>query len=130
MSDGLPTVRLRDPTNEHTRILAALVGTSLRHPVATQSAISALIAEGKRYAETDEGRVILERLRRSTLLPRARLVWEATTNVVISGDSPETLPSQFIDAVFMAAANADLEPFLHRLMNEGLMTGNDDGFTA
>jgi len=124
-SEGLPRVILREPQEEEVRVMRALQGVALKHPVAAQAAVSALIAEGRRFAETAEGQQWRDQLVHSSLLHRARLAWETTTLVMLQEDPPEVLPSAYLDALFMMASSRELEPMLDDLFRETLADGED-----
>ncbi len=117
-TQDLPRLVLQPLEGEVVRVLRALQTAILRHPVAAQAAFSALIAEGRRFAETPDGREWRGRLTRSSLLHRARLAWETTSLWMLEEDPPSVLPSTFLDALFMAASSNDLEPLLDRLFRE------------
>jgi hypothetical protein len=113
--DDLPRVELSDPEQEEIRVLRAAQLLLLKYPVAGQAAFSALIAEGRRFAQTPEGEVWKRRLSRSSLVHRARLVWEITTLWMLEENPPHLLPSAYLDALCMAASSEELEPLLDRL---------------
>ncbi len=118
---GLPRLRLRESGDEVTEVLRKLQAAVLKHPVAAQAIFSALVAEGRRFAETDPGRRWKRRLARSELLQRARLAWEVTTLWMLEEDPPGVLPSAYLDALFMSASNPELESLLDRLFRETLV---------
>jgi hypothetical protein len=117
-TQGLPRIPLRPPEDEETRALRSAQMLMLKHPVAAQGAFSALVAEGRQYAETAEGRQWRQRLTRSSLLHRARLVWEVSTLWMLEEEPPSVLPSAYLDALFMSASSEELEPLLDRLFRE------------
>ena len=49
------------------------------HPIAAQAIFSALAAEGRRYAMTEEGRALVARLASSPWIERVRMVWETVS---------------------------------------------------
>jgi hypothetical protein len=114
-ADGLPKVELHDPEQEELRVLRAAQLLLLKYPVAGQAAFSALIAEGRRFAQTPEGEHWRRRLSRASLVHRARLVWEITTLWMLEEDPPHLLPSAYLDALCMAASSEELEPLLDQL---------------
>jgi len=95
----------------------------LEHPAAAQRIFSALVAEGRRYAETPEGAALAERLAGSELIRRGRVVWEVTTLNLLEEAPPSVLPTRLLDVFAHATAVEALEPFLARLF--GL--SDDDG---
>lgn len=88
------------------------------HPVATQRAFSALVREGRAYAQTEEGSALRASLERSVLPSRARQIWDTLSMGAFSDDSTEVLPSMFIDAIARAAQTAGLEDLLSRVFIE------------
>jgi len=101
---GLPRISLRNDEGEVVAALRAIQETVLRHPVAAQAAFAALVAEGRRFAETPEGARWKERLARSVLLHEARLVWRMATLSSLEEDPPDVLPSAYLDGLFLAAS--------------------------
>lgn len=95
----------------------------LEHPAAAQQLFSALVAEGRRYAETPDGAALAERLAGSELIRRARVLWEVATLNLLEESPPSVLPTRLLDVLAHAAAVEALEPFLARLF--GL--SDDDG---
>jgi|GEM_PF-863084 len=91
----------------------------LKYPIAAQAAVAALVAEGRRFAETTEGQRWKLALADSPLVRRGRAVWEATalrsfTASDASGPG-RALPGGFVEAFLRASTRADLEPLLARL---------------
>ena len=125
-TQGLPRFVLRSPQDEETRVLRSAQMLMLKHPVAAQAAFSALLAEGRSFAETAEGRRWKRRLTRSSLLHRARLVWEVTTLWMLEQEPSGVLPSAYLDALFMSASSEELEPLLDRLFREAAEEGDRD----
>jgi hypothetical protein len=124
-ANGLPRISLRDPEDAELRVLRSAQLLLLKHPAAAQAAFSALVAEGRRFGETPEGRAWTQRLIHSSLLHRARLVFEITTLWMLEEEPPDVLPSAYLDALFLAGSNKELEPLLDRLFREGGLGGND-----
>jgi len=87
----------------------------LEHPEAAQRLFSALVAEGRRYAETPEGAALAQRLEGSALIRRGRVVWEVTTLNLLEESAPSALPTRLLDLFAHATAIEALEPFLARL---------------
>jgi len=92
------------------RLIAWVQRLLFKHPAAAQAAHRALVAEGRRFAETDEGRVWRARLDASETLRRCRPLWEAATLNVLDDDGDgDALPSQLIDLVAQAVSRGDLD---------------------
>lgn len=115
-TDTLPALFeqfVREPDDELARALWHAHILLVKHPVAARAAFRTLAAEGRRFAETKEGKVWKERLKGSSLIRRGRSVWELATLGMLN-ESPQMLPTQFIDMLAYAAGLADLEPTLAR----------------
>jgi hypothetical protein len=102
--DGLPTVYL--PASETPlRVLRSLQALILRYPVAANAAFGALIAEGRAFAQTAEGRAWRDKLAASELVHRARLFLDLPGLSILERDSPEILPSSYLDTIFVLASS-------------------------
>jgi hypothetical protein len=115
----LPRVEIRDPVPTELALLRALQRALLKHPVAGQAAFTALVAEGRTFGETAEGRVWRERLINSSLLQQARLVFDLATLGMLDERGEDALPSSYLDALFMAAASGDADALLNQLFWAG-----------
>jgi hypothetical protein len=116
--DGLPTVYL--PSSETTLwVLRRLQALVLKHPVAAKAAFDALIAEGRAFAQTPEGKGWLDKLAASELLHRARLVLDFPGLSMLERDSPEVLPSAYLDTIFMLASSRKPDELLDPLFEWG-----------
>ncbi len=105
-----------EPVDDLGRLLVELRWLVLRHPIAARSAARALVAEGRRFAETEEGRRWKERLAGSELVRRGQLIWDVGTWGALDGNNDDVLPSQLIDAMARASGRLDLETALaHRV---------------
>lgn len=126
---NVPRVELRDPVATEVAALRSLQRALLKHPVACQAAFTALLAEGRRFGATDEGRAWRERLVYSSLLQQVRLVFDLSTLGMLDEGAGE-VPSSYLDALFMAAASGDADQLLNRLFwsgeegHDGEDTGN------
>ncbi len=112
----LPRIAIRDDSDEALRLIRSLQTAVLKHPSAAQAIFSALVAEGKRYAETENGRVWQARLIDSALFQRAQNVFQSATLWMLEDAAPQDLPSGYLDAVFMAAENPQLETLLQNVL--------------
>lgn len=108
-------VELVDPTAAEVEMLRALQRTMLTHPVACQAAFSALVAEGRRFAETPEGRAWRDRLVHSSLLRQVRLVFDLSTLGLLEEGAGACLPSGYLDALFMIAAGGNADEVLNHV---------------
>ena len=94
-------------------LAARLVGWSqrlvLKYPSAAQAAYRALVAEGREFVTTAEGRAWRSRLEASDELRRLRPLWEAATLSVLDASEDTALPGQYIDLLAQALSRVDLE---------------------
>ena len=112
---ALPRIELRDPTSTELDLLRSLQRMLLTHPVAGQAAFTALVAEGRRFSATPEGREWRDRLMHSSLLQQARLVFDLATLGLLQEQSTGEVPSGYLDALFMVASGGDADELLNRL---------------
>jgi hypothetical protein len=114
--DDLPALfalLLNEPEDELARVIWQAQVLLLKHPVAARAAFRAVAAEGRRFAETEEGARWKARLAGSELIRRGRSVWEVATLGMVD-ETTRVLPTQFVDMLSYAAGLADLEPVLAR----------------
>ena len=104
-ADGLPTIYLVEPDGA-IQLLRQLQVLVLKHPVAAKAAFNALIAEGRAFAQTPEGKAWEDRLSRSELLHRAKLILDFPGLSMLEQDGSTTLPSAYLDTLFMLASSA------------------------
>lgn len=91
----------------------------LKYPTAAQAAFSAVVREGRRYAETDEGKAWLDALSTSGLMRRARWLWETTSLNMLQEDESTIVPSTYLEALLRAAEVPDMEELLGRVKGMG-----------
>jgi hypothetical protein len=116
--EGLPTVYL--PSSETAlQVLRRLQGLVLKHPVAAKAAFDGLIAEGRAFAQTPEGKVWQDKLAASELLHRARLILDFPGLSMLERDSPQILPSAYLDTIFMLASSQKPDELLDPLFEWG-----------
>lgn len=125
-SSALPRIAIRDPESDPSRLLREAQYVLLRHPVAGQAAFAALVAEGRRFARTEEGRSWRRRLEGSDLIRKGRVVWEVLSLKMLEENPPGLLPTTYLDSMVKAASTADLEPMLARLFELGVDDANAD----
>jgi hypothetical protein len=122
----LPTLALDPDDDELLRVLREAQFLLLKHPVAAQGLFSALVAEGRRYAQTPAGRRWHARLSGSDLIRRGRVVWEVVTLKMLEEHAPNVLPTTYLDAMVNATASPELEPLLARLFAMDWNDGRPD----
>ncbi len=108
----------RDGNEDILKLLRAGQMLLVKYPVAARAVVRAFVAEGRRYAETADGRELKESLAGSALLRRGRLVWEGTSLNLLEEDGEILLPSVLLEAVMTAAASNRLEGMLWKLFAE------------
>lgn len=106
---------LSDADREIVELLRAGQVLLMKYPIAARAAIRALVAEGRRFAETPEGRAWKEDLADSDLVRRGRIVWEGCSLNLLEDHQPTQLPSALLEAVLAAAASSNLEAMLSEL---------------
>jgi hypothetical protein len=116
---AMPRIELRNPAPLEVDIVHQLQRALLMHPVASQAAFAALVAEGRRFAETEEGRQWRDRLARSALLRDVRLVFDLSTLGLLEETAGATLPSSYLDALFMIASSGDTDAVLNQVFWSG-----------
>jgi len=113
MTDPLERL-FAEPEDELSRLLVELGWLTLRHPAAARSAVRALIAEGRRFAATEEGQKWRDRIAGSELVRRVQLIWDIGTWGALDSEDEHLLPSQIVDAFCRESARRDLETALAR----------------
>jgi hypothetical protein len=109
---SVPTLVLRRAPDALGTILRELALLVRRHPVAMQAACRALVAEGRRFVETPEGRAWHARLAGSELVRRGRILWEASALDLLDDRGNARLPTAFVDALIGVLTS---EEFLERV---------------
>ena len=122
---ALPRIELRNPAPLEVDLVHQLQRVLLMHPVACQAAFTALVAEGRRFAETEEGRQWRDRLVGSALMRDVRLVFDLSTLGLLEEAAGATLPSNYLDALFMIASSGDTDAILNRVFWSGAEEHSD-----
>lgn len=110
--DGVPTLVIEDERSQTDALLLELRRALWRHPAAAQALFSALVAEGRRFAVTDDGRRWAERLERSDVLDQVRVVWDLVTSRALEDDPATVVPSVVAEAFVKAATDRSLEQII------------------
>lgn len=108
----VPTLVIEDERSATDPLLLELRRALWRHPAAAQAAFSALVAEGRRFAATDEGHRWAERLERSEVLDQVRVVWDLLTSRALEDDPRAVVPSVVAEAFVKAATDRTLEQII------------------
>jgi len=113
-----PRLVFGDDPDELTALLGQLQSVVVRYPIAVQAAFRALVAEGRAFAETEEGRELARSLADSQLVRRGRIAWDVVTARAFDDDPEVIVPTVFLDALARTAAVDGLEPLLSRLFEQ------------
>jgi hypothetical protein len=111
-----------DPSDAEAELLTmlrTLQDALWRHPQAVQAAFSALVREGRAFAQTPEGARLRAGLARSATLAKTRMVWEVLSLSAFVESPHGSLPSVFADALVRAIKVNAVEPILARLFRRG-----------
>ena len=119
MADDAPILAFKaaEPEDEVTQRLRAGQQLLLAHPAAAQALFRGLVREGRAHATTPEGAALRERVARSELLRRGRVIWEGVTLNILEEDGDGALPSSLVEAFMAAAQHPDAETLLAGLFD-------------
>jgi hypothetical protein len=93
----------------------------IEQPALAHAITSFLVGEGRRFAETVEGRRWLEALRDAPEVERLRRIWEATTlNVLDDGHVEGGLPPAWVDLLVDLTATGGTDGIVRALRPQGL----------
>jgi hypothetical protein len=122
-AEATPTLVLPpdEPADPVSLALGHLQELVFRHPVAMQALFRAFVAEGRRFARTEEGRRWAERLARSDLVRQGRVAWESVTLNAFDDRDDTVLPTAILDAFTKAIATDDLHAVLAKVFEDGLL---------
>lgn len=120
--DPLPRLILYDD-NTLLRLLHFFQRLLVRNPEAARAIIQAIVAEGRRFAETSNGQRWKKSLHKSALVQRGRLIWQAYGLDSLLESEPVLVPSDWLDYLIDGMQKADLEIVLSQLMMEGAWYG-------
>jgi hypothetical protein len=115
---SLPEIAIKDRDDTVLDLLRDLQRAALMHPEAAQALFAGLVAEGRSFAETAEGRRWKEKVARSALLERAQLVWQNATLWITERSERGATPSALIDAMAAAASSPRRDLLLDRLFRD------------
>lgn len=113
--DGGPAIGSEEPDGEAFEAVRTFHEVLLRYPLAAQAAFSALVAEGKAYADTPEGHDLLRRISRSKKAARLRIIWEVLTMSGMTEKPEGALPGVFLDKLARTLTVEGIEPLIARL---------------
>lgn len=116
---GLPRLSLKEGD-----LLAKLLRSGQQwlhyNPRIVQALIQATVAEGRAFAQTEDGQAWQKRMNRSGLIKSGRLIWQAYGLDNFLEDEPGLIPSEWLDRTISALKEVDLESLLSKLMQEGI----------
>lgn len=124
MTGRAPTVEIGEDA-EVTALLRHVQDAILAHPVAAQAAFAALAAEGRAFAQTEEGAAWARRLTGSRLVEKARAIWEVTSLNVLEDDETTVVPSRIVDAFVKLTHERALEKILAQFKERQTPRGGD-----
>lgn len=91
-----------------------------RNPAAVRTAVRALVAEGRRFAATPEGRQWQAALASSELVRRGRFVWSVCGfDRLVDGAEQALTPTDWLAFVADVLLDTDLEAMLNRRLHNG-----------
>ena len=122
-SNGVPRLILKDKNETLTNLLLEGQHLLVRHPQASRALVQAFIAEGRRFAETEEGQEWQAALAKSDLIRRGRHIWDAYNLDALLENESSRLPSVWLDIITAAVSNPDLETILSTLVVEEVRNG-------
>jgi hypothetical protein len=113
--EDIPTLVIEDSPDEATGLLLEVRRAMWRHPGAAQALFRALVAEGRRFAETEEGAAVAARLAASETIDSVRVVWDLVTSRALEDDPRAILPSVVLEAFVKSATDRTLEDLIAML---------------
>ena len=90
----------------------------LYNPRTAQSILQALVAEGRHFAQTPDGRLWQQKIAESDIIKKGRLIWQAFGLDNLLKDEPDIIPSEWLEHISKALDNTDLETMLSQLIRE------------
>jgi hypothetical protein len=121
---SIPHLTLREENEQLSDFLLASQRFLMKHPQASREVISGFLEEGRRFAQTPEGKTWMEALAHSELVKRALMIWEAYGLDLLLETRPAVTPSTWLEMIVAAMANPDLESILSMLIVEEMRLGN------
>jgi hypothetical protein len=90
----------------------------LVHPVAAKSAFSALVAQGRRYARSESGQELRNKLARSPQVRKASLLWRSLSQGMLCEHEPGELPETYLDNLLRLVELPDLVAVLGQIARD------------
>jgi hypothetical protein len=114
----IPHLTLREEDEQLSDFLLAGQRFLMKHPQASRELVAALLEEGRRYAQTPDGKAWMDALANTELVKRSLLIWEAYGLDLLLEARPTVTPSTWLEMIVTAFANPDLEGILSMLIVE------------
>jgi hypothetical protein len=112
---------LSDDERQLVELLGRLREVVLSQPAVGHAITSFLVAEGRRFAVTEDGGRWLDVLRDAPEVERLRQIWEATTlNVLDDETDPPGVPQAWVDLITDLASIERVDRIVAALLPEGL----------
>lgn len=121
--NGIPRIVIKDKNESLTSLLLEGQRLLVRHPQASRAIVQAFMAEGRRFAATEEGQEWRAALAKSNLIRRGRHIWDAYSLDALLENDSNRLPSAWLDIITAAVSNPDLETILSTLVVEEVRNG-------
>jgi hypothetical protein len=96
-------------------VLGELQQFVLQHPVAAQKIFTSLVAEGRRYATSEEGASRSRALVAMPLMARAQQFWESSLAGVLEEGKETVLPSAYVEIVMQGGRLKSPEALLSKI---------------
>lgn len=115
-----PTTDASGPERTLYDLLTGARRAVMGNPAGAKALLGLLVAEGRRYAETEAGRRLRDGLVASEAVDHLRRIWETVTLNVLDGAAPPSgVPDAWIELLTDAIAGESLDDVLARLRPEG-----------
>lgn len=120
----LPRLILEEEAQPLARMLLEWQHLLVKYPQPARRMIQAFVAEGRHYAQSEEGQVWKARLADSDLIRRGRFIWDAYSLDALLENEAGQLPTAWLDVIRAAVADQDLEAILSQLIVAEVENGN------
>lgn len=122
MSEPLPRLVIQD-NDLFIKLLRECQRFLIENPKAARTIARALVAEGKQFAQTEEGQRWKAIANESELVKSGRLIWQAYGLDTMVNEEPALTPSEWLDLIMEILNHVDLEAILSTLMIEEVWHG-------
>jgi len=122
-ANEIPTLVIEDERSQVDPLLLDVRRALWRHPLAAQSLFAMLVAEGRRFATTPEGKEWAARLAACETLEQVGVVWDLVTSRALEDDPDVVVPSVVAEAFVKAATDRSLAQLITLLTTAQAATG-------